>query len=37
MKLHWNILLTGCKLPNWSKPLPFWFRTVNAALMNPSD
>jgi hypothetical protein len=37
MKLHWNILLTACKPPNWSKPLPFWFRTVNAALMNPSD
>ncbi len=27
MKLSWNMLLTSCKPPSWSKSLPFWRRT----------
>lgn len=37
MKFSWNMLLTVCKAPSWSKHLPFWFRTGNAELMNPQD
>ena len=32
-----NMLLIACMPPNWSKYLPFWCRTGNAALMNPQD
>ena len=37
MKLSWNLLLIVCMPLNWSKSLPFWFRTENAELMNPQD
>ena len=37
MKLSWNLLLIVCMPLNWSKSLPFWFRTGNAELMNPQD
>lgn len=37
MKLNWNILLTACKPPSWSKHLPFWCRTGNAELTSPQD
>ena len=37
MKLSWNLLLIVCMPLNWSKSLPFWCRTGNAALMNPQD
>ena len=37
MKLSWNLLLIVCMPLNWSKSLPFWFRTENAELMNPLD
>jgi hypothetical protein len=37
MKLSWNLLLIVCTPLNWSKSLPFWFRTGNAELMNPQD
>jgi hypothetical protein len=37
MKLSWSLLLIVCMPLNWSKPLPFWFRTGNAELMNPQD
>jgi len=37
MKLSWNLLLIVCMPLNWSKSLPFWFRTGNAELMNPLD
>jgi hypothetical protein len=37
MKLSWNMLLTACKPPSWSKSLPFWCRTGNAELTSPQD
>jgi len=37
MKYSWNLLLIVCMPLNWSKSLPFWCRTGNAALMNPQD
>ena len=37
MILSWNLLLIVCMPLNWSKSLPFWFRTGNAELMNPQD
>lgn len=37
MKLSWNLLLIVCMPVNWSKSLPFWFRTGNAELMNLQD
>ena len=37
MTLSWNMLLIACMPENWSKYLPFWFRTGNAVLMNPQD
>jgi hypothetical protein len=37
MKLRWNLLLIVCMPLNWSKSLPFWFRTENAELMSPQD
>lgn len=37
MILNWNLLLIACTPLNWSKSLPFWFRTGNAELMNPQD
>ncbi len=37
MKSNWNLLLIVCMPLNWSKSLPFWFRTGNAELMNPQD
>ena len=37
MKYSWNLLLIVCMPLNWSKSLPFWFRTGNAELMNPQD
>ena len=37
MKLSWNLLLIVCMPLNWSKSLPFWFRTENAELMNRQD
>jgi len=37
MKSSWNLLLIVCMPLNWSKSLPFWFRTGNAELMNPQD
>lgn len=37
MKLSWNILLTACKPPSWSKSLPSWCRIGNAELTSPQD
>jgi len=37
MTLSWNMLLTVCMPLNWSKYLPFWFRTGNAVSMNPQN
>jgi hypothetical protein len=37
MKLNSTMFLIACMLLNWSKSLPFWFRTGNAALTNPQD
>jgi hypothetical protein len=35
--VSWNLLLIVCMPLNWSRSLPSWFRTGNAALMNPQD
>jgi len=35
--VSWNLLLIVCTPLNWSRSLPSWFRTGNAALMNPQD
>jgi hypothetical protein len=37
MILSWNLLLIDCMPLNWSKSLPFWFRTESAELMNLQD
>ncbi len=37
MKSNWTTFLIACMLLNWSKSLPYWFRTGNAELMNPQD
>jgi hypothetical protein len=37
MTLSCTMLLIVCMPLNWSKSLPFWFRTGNAELMNPQD
>ena len=37
MTLRWNLHLIVCMPLNWSKSLPFWFRTGNADLTNLLD
>lgn len=37
MKSSWTMFLTACMPLNWSKSLPFWFRTGNTGLTNPQD
>jgi hypothetical protein len=37
MKSNWTTFLIACMPLNWSKFLPFWFRTRNAELTNPQD
>jgi hypothetical protein len=37
MKSNWTTFLIACMLLNWSKSLPYWFRTGNAELTNPQD
>jgi hypothetical protein len=37
MKSNWTTFLIACMLLNWSKSLPYWFRTGNAELMNPQN
>jgi hypothetical protein len=33
----WNMPLTACWPANWSRPMPFWFRTGCAVSTNPLD